>query len=183
MKELIEIQRALKAPKDQEQKHYKYRKIEDIVSAIKNIASDNVLITLSDQVISVGNRYYVEATATISNGESSVSCKGYAREPESLPGQSSPQVTGSCSTYARKRALEGLTALDNSADDPDLTSKGVTSLQKSQFKDFEAKLKQNNDNGALANLSKLKNNQHLTETEAHNAIININKYIEGKRYE
>lgn len=118
MKELIELQRLLHVPKDKEGHKYKYRKVDDILKAVKEIAPDNVFITLSDKVINVGNFNYIESTATINNGKESISTSSSAKEGQ-LPGQVDPQISGSCSTYARKKALDGLFALDDSDDDPD----------------------------------------------------------------
>lgn len=118
MKELIELQRSLHVPKDKEGHKYMYRKVDDILKAVKEIAPDNVLVTLSDKVINVGNFNYIESTATIYNGKESISTSSSAKEGQ-LSGQVDPQISGSCSTYARKKALDGLFALDNSDDDPD----------------------------------------------------------------
>ncbi len=118
MKELIEIQRALHVPKDQKGHKYVYRKVDDILSAVKKVAPDNVYILLTDDVVFSGNFNYIKATAVICNGSESVQVTSVAKEG-SLPGQSDPQISGSCSTYARKKALEGLFALDNDDNDPD----------------------------------------------------------------
>ncbi len=118
MKELIEIQRAMHVPKDKKGHKYDYRKVDDILKSFKENSSDNVFLNLSDDVVSVGANIYTKATATISNGDLSVSACAFAKEGP-LPGQSDPQISGSCSTYARKKALEGLFALDDGEGDPD----------------------------------------------------------------
>lgn len=120
MKKLIEIQKELKVPKNQFNKfgNYKYRSCEDIVEAVKPLcAKHECLLTLSDQMISVGERVYVCATATISHGEESVTVSGWAREAETQKGMSDSQITGSASSYARKYALNGLLAIDDTKDD------------------------------------------------------------------
>jgi len=124
MKELIEIQTSLKAPKNREVKGrdgnviYTYRSCEDILEAVKEqLKKAKCTITITDEVMMVGNRIYIKATATITNesGES-VSASAFAREPETLGSMTQPQVTGSASSYARKYALNGLLAIDDTND-------------------------------------------------------------------
>ena len=152
MKELIEIQKKLHVPKGQapENKRYNYRKIDDIIRAVKKIAPDNVYIILTDDLVELGGNVYTKGIATISNGKESVSASAYAKEG-SLPGQSDPQISGSCSTYERKKALEGLLSLDD-GNDPDgnpLPKEETTKLQyintqqKATLKDCVAKLRTN----------------------------------------
>lgn len=119
MKELIELQRALHVPKTEEGQHYNYRTVDGILSAVKKEAPDNVYIILTDDMIALGDKNYTKATATIYNGETSLFACAFAREATKLGSQSEPQISGSCSTYARKKALEGLLALDDNESDPD----------------------------------------------------------------
>ncbi len=118
MKELIEIQKKLHVPKDQKGHKYVYRKVDDILSSIKKVAPENVFVILSDEVVHIGGFNYMKSTATIYNGNENFKASALAKEGN-LPGQSDPQISGSCSTYARKKALEGLFALDNDDSDPD----------------------------------------------------------------
>ena len=120
MKELIAIQSELKAPKSQFNKFggYKYRKAEDILEAVKPLlAKQKCTLTITDDVVLIGNRIYVKATATIKNekGECETTT-GWAREEESKKGMDGSQITGASSSYARKYALNGLFALDDNAD-------------------------------------------------------------------
>lgn len=118
------VQSALKAPKGQENKFggYKYRSCEDILEAVKPLLAENGLaLTISDEVVMVGERYYVRATATITDGDQSHSVTAQAREPESRKGMDEAQVTGSSSSYARKYALNGLFCIDDTKD-PDATN-------------------------------------------------------------
>lgn len=119
MKELIELQKHLTVKKDQSPKNnmYKYRKVDDILRAVRESGIENIYIVLSDELVELAGNVYTKGTATIYNGEMSVSASSYAKEGN-LPGQSDPQISGSCSTYARKKALEGLLALDD-GNDPD----------------------------------------------------------------
>jgi hypothetical protein len=114
---LAEIQKNLNAPKNQYNKFgkYHYRSCEDILEGLKSVLGDCVL-TISDKIIDVGNRIYVEATATITLGSESVSVTAYAREEENKKGMDSAQLTGSTSSYARKYALNGLFLIDDNKD-------------------------------------------------------------------
>lgn len=127
MKELIAIQSELKAPKSQFNKFggYKYRKAEDILEAVKPLlAKQKCTLIITDDVILIGNRIYVKATATIKNekGECETTT-GWAREEETKKGMDGSQITGASSSYARKYALNGLFAIDDNAD-PDTANDG-----------------------------------------------------------
>lgn len=127
MKELIEIQSELKAPKSQFNKYggYKYRKAEDILEAVKPLlAKQKCTLIITDDVVLIGNRIYVKATATIKNekGECETT-NGWAREEETKKGMDGSQITGASSSYARKYALNGLFAIDDNADS-DITNDG-----------------------------------------------------------
>ena len=115
------IQTALKAPKSQFNKFggYNYRKAEDILESVKpHLSANGCTLTCTDELILVGDRYYIKATATITSIEdgSSVSTTAYAREEEEKKGMDGSQVTGASSSYARKYALNGLLCIDDTAD-------------------------------------------------------------------
>lgn len=123
---MIAVQSALKAPKGQYNSFgkYNYRNCEDILEAVKPLLKANGLfVTISDEIIAVGSRVYVRAVATISDGENSISTTAFAREEESKKGMDASQVTGAASSYARKYALNGLLAIDDTKDS-DTTNKG-----------------------------------------------------------
>lgn len=127
MKELISIQSELKVPKSQFNKFggYKYRKAEDILEAVKPLlAKQKCTLIITDDVVLIGNRIYVKATATIKNekGECETTT-GWAREEETKKGMDGSQITGASSSYARKYALNGLFAIDDNADS-DTTNDG-----------------------------------------------------------
>lgn len=127
MKELITIQSELKAPKTQYNKFggYKYRKAEDILESVKPLlAKQKCTLIITDDIVMVGSRIYVKATATIKNekGEYETST-GWAREEETKKGMDGGQITGASSSYARKYALNGLLAIDDNADS-DTTNDG-----------------------------------------------------------
>ena len=119
MKELIEIQSELKAPKNQwnDFGKYNYRSAEDILEAVKPLLKKHGChLTISDEMIQLGDRYYVKATATLSKDADSISTTAYAREEESKKGMDASQITGATSSYARKYALNGLFCIDDTKD-------------------------------------------------------------------
>ncbi len=116
-KKLSEIQQKLKAPKGQYNSFgkYAYRSCEDILEAVKPLLGE-LTLTITDDIVLIGTRYYIKAIATVSNGEESVSVSAMAREDESRKGMDSSQLTGSTSSYARKYALNGLFCIDDQKD-------------------------------------------------------------------
>ena len=119
MKELIEIQKKLKAPKGQYNTFgkYKYRSAEDILEAVKPLCHENnCTLILSDEMVNIGQRYYIKATAKITNGTEEVVVSAYAREDETKKGMDGSQITGTASSYARKYALNGLFCIDDTKD-------------------------------------------------------------------
>ena len=119
MSKLAEIQEAVKAPKNKNNNFgkYKYRNFEDICEAVKPVlAKFDADLTVSDSIENVGNRFYLVATATLSVDGKTYQAKGYAREGESKTGMDVAQLTGACSSYARKYALCALFLIDGSED-------------------------------------------------------------------
>lgn len=118
---VVNIQNELKAPKGQYNSFgkYKYRSCEDILEGVKPLlAKYECTLTVSDEVFLIGERYYVKATACLrdcASGET-FECYGYAREEEDKKGMDASQVTGACSSYARKYALNGLFLIDDTKD-------------------------------------------------------------------
>lgn len=116
---LSEVQQKLNAPKSQYNNFgkYSYRNCEDILEAVKPLlAPYKATVTVSDEIVLIGDRYYVEATATLIYGTEEKKCKASAREPEQRKGMDEAQVTGASSSYARKYALNGLFAIDDNKD-------------------------------------------------------------------
>lgn len=118
---LMLIQTEIKAPKNLYNSFgkYKYRNAEGICEAVKPyLAKHNCSLTLSDDIIAVGDRIYVKATATLVDNESGESryVSAMARESEEKKGMDESQITGSSSSYARKYALNGLLLLDDTKD-------------------------------------------------------------------
>ena len=121
LKKLFDIQQELKVPKNQRNTfgNYNFRNCEDIMEASKPICkAHNCLLTCSDELIQVGDRYYVKAEATLYDldSEESISTTSQAREEETKKGMDASQITGASSSYARKYALNGLLQLDDNKD-------------------------------------------------------------------
>lgn len=127
MRRIIEIQQELKAPKNQKNTYgnYNYRSCEDILEAVKPyLKKENLLLVINDSIEAINTRYYVRATATIydETGKKLIETSALAREEETKKGMDASQITGSASSYARKYALNGLFAIDDTKD-ADATNK------------------------------------------------------------
>lgn len=118
MELLHKIQKELRAPKNQVNKFggYNYRSCEDIVEAVKHHLTDGATLVLNDEIVLVGTRYYVRATATLTCGQETASTTAYAREEETKKGMDAAQITGAASSYARKYALNALLLIDDTKD-------------------------------------------------------------------
>lgn len=120
VKLLQEVQTELKAPKSQYNSFakYHYRSQEDILEAVKPLlAKRGLALTLNDEIVQFGTRVYVKATATLyGEMDKSFKVEAYAREPEEKKGMDESQITGTASSYARKYALNGLFAIDDTED-------------------------------------------------------------------
>jgi hypothetical protein len=130
---LIQIQKELKAPKDLYNKHgnYYYRSCESILQAVKGLMDDKFYILLEDEIIQLGDRYYVKATASLcSNEGGSISTSAYAREDVNRKGMMDSQLTGATSSYARKYALNALFAIEDTKDGDTLNDKTKETKQK-----------------------------------------------------
>lgn len=141
---LLNIQSQLKAPKNQFNSFgkYNYRSCEDILEGLKPLLKENkATLTINDEIVQIGDRYYVRAIATlwIEEGDS-ISATAYAREDESKKGMDLAQITGSTSSYARKYALNGLFAIDDTKDSDATNTHG---------KEGQATSKQSNGSNTL----------------------------------
>lgn len=114
---LAEIQRTLNAPKNQTNTFgkYKYRSCEDILEAVKPLLS-GLFLSISDEIVLIGDRYYVKATASITDGETTHTATAMAREAADKKGMDEAQITGATSSYARKYCLNGLFGIDDAKD-------------------------------------------------------------------
>ena len=114
---LTEIQKKLKAPKNQRNSfgNYNYRSCEDILEAVKPLLKDLALI-ITDEIVNIGDRFYVKATVKLFNTEGEINVFGFARESLTKKGMDESQITGASSSYARKYALNGMFLIDDTKD-------------------------------------------------------------------
>lgn len=146
IKLLSEIQEKIKVPKNQYNSFggYNYRSCEDILNAVKPLLGNAVLV-INDEVLSIGDRVYIKATATLSlptilSEPETISATAYAREAENKKGMDVSQITGATSSYARKYALNGLFAIDDTKDaDTQDNSKPSTLKEKDWLTDKQFK--------------------------------------------
>lgn len=144
---LNKIQKDLKSPKNQKNEFgkYNYRSCEDILESVKPLLGDTVLI-MSDDVVQIGDRYYIKSTVSLKNSEDVVSTYAFARENEEQRGMNAAQITGATSSYARKYALNALFAID---DTKDADSYDNTSDKKDDMEDFKTKVNNITDKESL----------------------------------
>lgn len=133
-----DIQHKLKAPKGQYNSFgkYNYRSCEDILEGVKPLLKEhNLALLIDDEIVQIGERYYVKATAKITDGRESVSATAYAREPDTKKGMDESQITGATSSYARKYALNALLCIDDTkdADTMDNSKKPVQQTQETVY--------------------------------------------------
>lgn len=141
---LLNIQSELKAPKGQYNSFgkYKYRSCEDILEAVKPLLKANgCVLTITDTVEQIGDRYYIKAEATITDVKTDISKTNvaYARESESKTGMDASQITGTASSYARKYALNGLFCIDDTKDADTDEHAAQTGAEKKEEKKEEKK--------------------------------------------
>ena len=161
---LLHIQQKLKAPKNQHNDYgnYNYRSCEDILEAVKPIlAEEKCVLTISDQIISIGERFYVEALAKLTDVESgeSLSNAAFAREETERKGTVPAQITGGSSSYARKYCLSGMFLLDDNKDADTNEAKAI------EKKAEEAEKKEKPKGGRAAKLPTEKVNALLQKCE------------------
>lgn len=121
LEKILKIQQELKAPKNQKNSfgNYNYRSCEDILEAVKPILKENeCILTIQDELVQIGERYYIKATATLTDIKSGehYDNSAYARESADKKGMDESQITGATSSYARKYALNGLFLIDDTKD-------------------------------------------------------------------
>lgn len=119
---LAAIQADLRARKDKTNTFggYNYRNKESIFEAVKPLlAKYDSVITIAEDMVNVGDRYYIKATATLTTPSGTATASSYAREAKDKKGMDEAQITGAASSYAGKYALCNLLAIDDSSVDPD----------------------------------------------------------------
>lgn len=132
---LVIIQRNLKAPKDLRNSFggYNYRSAESILESVKPLLGESgISLTLSDELVNLGDRYYIKATASITDGTDTITTTSYAREEEVKKGMDGSQITGASSSYARKYALNGLFLIDDTKDSDATNTHGKETVTKAK---------------------------------------------------
>lgn len=177
---LAVIQQELKAPKNQYNSFgdYKYRSCEDILEAVKPLLKKlNLILRLNDELINIGDRYYIKALVAITDikTEASLSATAYARETENKPKMDAAQITGTASSYARKYALNGLFLIDDTKDaDTDEHAKQTGAEPKAENKATQKQIELVkslvNDINAMLNYYQVEKIEDLTTKQASEVI-------------
>tara|TARA_R110000772_G_scaffold90040_3_gene186224 strand:+ start:555 stop:1031 length:477 start_codon:yes stop_codon:yes gene_type:complete len=133
---LQSVQSQLKAPKGQTNKfgNYNYRSAEDILESVKPLlAANGLALIVSDDIVQIGQRVYVKSSASVIDAYGAqIGSNGFAREAETRKGMDDSQITGSASSYARKYALNGLFAIDDTKDSDATNTHGKEKNSKPQ---------------------------------------------------
>ena len=164
---VVIVQKELKAPKGQYNSFgkYRYRSAEDILNSVKPLlAVNDLILTLSDELIALGSRIYVKATATLQdcNTDNAISVDSYAREDEVKKGMDGSQITGAASSYARKYALNGLFLIDDTKD-ADATNDGTHEANNNRLQEALNLIAQANNREALNKIWNTYTDFHLNE--------------------
>lgn len=139
---LLNVQTELKAPKGQYNAFgkYKYRSCEDILEALKPVLEKNKLtMYISDDIVVINERYYVKATVYLINSEKmgeTIQVSALAREEETKKGMDGSQITGASSSYARKYALNGMFAIDDTKDSDSTNTHGKEKTEQEKVQDY-----------------------------------------------
>ena len=134
------IQVNLNAPKNRTNtyQNYKYRNLDDIFEGLKPLLKETgCIVTISDSIEMLGDRYYIKAVVSIYKGNDSMTCHGWARETAVKKGMDESQITGSASSYARKYAMNGMFAIDDVQDADTMDNRyTVTDEQKTRYQEL-----------------------------------------------
>ena len=185
---LLKIQNELKAPKNQYNSfgRYKYRNCEDILEALKPILKEQkATIIISDEIVEINGKSYIKANAVLTDveDEKSVNVAAFAREEENKKGMDASQITGCASSYARKYALNGLFAIDDTKDS-DYNAPTQKLDAKSEFKKaVEEYCKKNSfEPSELKIILSKKFDEDFNNPNAEK-LIKMTKYLRGEKYE
>ena len=189
---LVKVQNELKAPKSQYNSFgkYSYRNCEDILEALKPLLNEvKAIVNISDEIILIGERYYVKATVKFIDAETGevVEASAMAREEETKKGMDASQLTGSTSSYARKYALNGLFAIDDTKDADTTNTHGkenVKSLSEAQLKRMYVIGKnagyENSKVDSMINQKYNKKACDMTKEEYDNVVEGLQKIVDAK---
>lgn len=181
---VVAVQSELKAPKGQYNSFgkYNYRSCEDILEGVKPLLNKyGLYLKISDAVEMIGDRYYIKATATLSDGDNCISTSAYARESLDKKGMDSSQVTGATSSYARKYALNGLLCIDDTKDADSVESNPLPQNTAYNWKALKTRAVQGGVTEEalkdyLKNELKVKNTDEMTRDHYQKAFDWINAY-------
>lgn len=186
-KKLIEVQSKLKVKKNNFNQFgdYYYRSCEDILENVKPILKEQDLcLIISDEIVLIGDRYYVKATAKIFDENEEISVSAYAREEESKKKQDQSQITGSTSSYARKYALNGLFCIDDTKDADSLNNHDdyIKQDKINILKDLLSKLEDPKTyEKQILSFNKVNKLEELTETQYAKALYAIKRKTEQSK--
>lgn len=177
---VVIVQKELKAPKGQYNSFgkYRYRSAEDILNSVKPLlAVNDLILTLSDELIALGSRIYVKATATLQdcNTANAISVDAYAREDEVRKGMDGSQITGAASSYARKYALNGLFLIDDTKD-ADATNDGTHEANNNRLQEALNLIAQANNRETLNKIWNTYTDLHLNEKFSQTMADTCKKY-------
>lgn len=183
---VVAVQSELKAPKGQYNSFgkYNYRSCEDILEGVKPLLNKyGLYLKISDAVEMIGDRYYIKATATLSDADNCISTSAYARESLDKKGMDSSQVTGATSSYARKYALNGLLAIDDTKDADSVEDKPLPQNTAYNWKTLKARATQGGVTedalkDYLKNELKVKNTDEMTRDHYSKAF----DWVNSQRY-
>lgn len=178
LKTLFEIQQKFRAVKDQRNEFggFNYRNVEIMLTELKPILAEyESVITFNDEIVEMNGRWYVLATATLHTPSGSMFCQALAREQETKKGMDAAQITGACSTYARKYALCGLLAVDDGSRDPD-AQKHVEMITKAQVKTLVKVAEQKgSDLSDICDYFKVGSLEEMTNEDYGKCLLMLNK--------
>lgn len=186
LQKVVAVQSELKAPKNQYNSfgEYKYRSCEDILEGVKPLLKKyGLYLKLSDAVELIGDRYYIKATATLSDADNCISTSAYAREQLEKKKMDASQVTGAASSYARKYALNGLLAIDDTKDADSVEDKPLPQNTAYNWKTLKARATQGGVTEEalkdyLKNELKVKNTDEMTRDHYQKAF----DWVNSQRY-
>ena len=180
------IQSKLKAPKNQHNSFggFDYRSCEDIYEAVKPYLKEyDLTLIMSDDLVQIGDRYYIKATAKLTNGMQTLENTAYAREDETKKGMDGSQITGAASSYARKIALNGLFLIDDVRDSDGGNDPGITGQDRlkliSRMNELELELDIPHEK--TLEICNVKSNNQMTDIQLQQCVDNMEKRLKEVR--
>lgn len=179
------IQKELKAPKNQHNSYgnFDYRSCEDIYEAVKPLLDKNDLsLVMSDEIVQIGARYYVKATARLIDKDKEIANVAYAREDETKKGMDGSQITGASSSYARKYALNGLFLIDDVRDGDTPDNKSDPNERLKLYQEMtELELDLDIDHEKVLSTYKVTSNAKMTNEQLRDAVDKLRAARDGKK--